>query len=98
MKISIASDHAEFKYKSALISHQAILFGLLGSFLCQPLLLSPPCRQLPLQQLSFQSHLFLFGIFVGGYNGAIQRVIIAAIIAAICLLVTTVLTILDRSN
>ena len=81
-----------------LMRHRAVLFGLLGAFLCyaafhpllQPLALIGGFASV----LSF----LWFAWSTGGYNPMVGRVVMADVIALACLIVAAVLYALDRSS
>jgi len=74
-----------------LMRHRAVLFGLLGALLIAAAFL-PALRPLALigGWISVLSFLAL-AFEVGGFGGAIRRVVIADIVAAVCLLGATAL-------
>ena len=91
--IEIAENNLEI-----LMRHRAILFGLLDAFFAYAAF-EPTLQPIAFVAAFFSIASFFYLAFsVGGYNGAIQRVVNADIIAAVCLVVAIVLTILDRSN
>ena len=82
-----------------LMRHRAILFGLLGAFLIYA------AFKTALQPLAFIAGFVSVLSFlalawsVGGYNGAIRNVVIADIVAIVCLILAGVLYILNyRQN
>ena len=80
-----------------LMRHRAILFGLLGAFFAYAAFVPS------LQPLAFIgafvsiASFFYLAFSVGGYNGAIQRVVTADIVAAVCLIIAVILSIFDAS-
>ncbi len=74
-----------------LMRHRAILFGLLGAFICYAGFVPA------LQPLAFIAGFISIGSFiflavsVGDYNGAIQRVVYADYVAAVCLIIAIIL-------
>ncbi len=74
-----------------LMRHRAILFGLLGAFICYAGFVPA------LQPLAFIGAFFSIGSFfyltlsVGAYNNALQRVVYIDIVAAVCLAIAIIL-------
>jgi hypothetical protein len=69
-----------------LMQHRAVLFGLLGVFIVYSAF-NPPYQTLALifGLVSVGSFLVI-AVFVGGYNGAISRVVTVDVVALCCLL------------
>ena len=90
--IEIASTELEI-----LMRHRAILFGLLGAFLAYAAFISS------LQPLAFIAafvsiaSFFYLAFKVREYNGAIRRVVIADVVAAVCLLAAIILFFINRA-
>jgi apolipoprotein N-acyltransferase len=76
---------------SILMRHRAVLFGLLGLFMIysvfHPPLLSSALIGGGVSVLSF----IWIALSVGGYNNAIHKVVVADIVALICIVVAAVL-------
>ncbi|MFN9031005.1 MAG: phosphopantetheine adenylyltransferase [Betaproteobacteria bacterium] len=69
-----------------LLRHRAVLFGLLGAFLVAAVF-KPEWRLLAATLALVSAVAFLvIALGVGGYNGALQRVVIADVVAVACLL------------
>jgi len=74
-----------------LMRHRALLFGILGVFFAYAAF--TPSMQ-PLAFIAAFATIFSFfylAVTVGGYNAAIQKVVLADIVAVICLLVSVVI-------
>jgi len=74
-----------------LMRHRALLFGILGVFFAYAAF--TPSMQ-PLAFIAAFATIFSFfylAATVGGYNAAIQKVVLADIVAVICLLVSVVI-------
>lgn len=70
-----------------LMQHRAILFGLLGLFLVYAAFQSEWQRMAILAGLVSAGSFVAIAYSVGGYGTAVQRVVIADIVAIVCLLV-----------
>ena len=74
-----------------LLRHRALLFGILGGFLCAAAWM-PAWRPLALTAgLVSAVGFMLIGFQVGGWNQALQRVLVADVIAVVCLVVAAIL-------
>ena len=76
--------------------HRAVLFGLLGAFLI--LAAFQPTLQPMAFLAGFISVLSFIGLAwsVGGYNGSVRKVVIADMVAAVCLAAALLLYLLSR--
>ena len=79
-----------------MMRHRAVLFGMLGAFLLYAAI-RPELRAVALVAGFVSTLSFLWLAWsVGGYNGAIGRVVMADIVAAGCLLAALVLHLLQQ--
>ena len=68
-----------------LMRHRAILFGILGAFFAYAAF-KPALQPLAfLAAFATLAALFYLAFSVGGYNAAIQKIVIGDVVAAICL-------------
>ncbi|MFK7801978.1 MAG: phosphopantetheine adenylyltransferase [Anaerolineae bacterium] len=74
-----------------LMRHRAILFGLLGFFIAYAAF-NPSLQPLAfIATLGSVGSFFYLAFSIGDYNAAIQRIVIADVIAAICLVIAVIL-------
>jgi hypothetical protein len=74
-----------------LMRHRAVLFGLLGIFLIYAAFHASLHLIALIAGLASAASFVAIAVSVGGYNGAIQRVVIADVVAVVLLAVATVL-------
>lgn len=73
-----------------LLRHRALLFGILGGFLCASAWI-PAWRPLALAAGLISAVGFMLICFqVGGWNQALHRVLVADVVAVICLVVAAI--------
>ncbi len=81
-----------------LLRHRALLFGIVGGFVLYSVF--APAYQLPAMVLAGVSMVgFLFLTWqVGGYNGAMEKVLLIDVVGIVCLAIASVLRYLGNSG
>jgi hypothetical protein len=81
-----------------LLRHRAVLFGLLGAFLVAAAFKSDWRLLAAVLALVSAVAFLVIALQVGGYNGALQRVVLADVIAVTCLLGAVAIELARRSR